>query len=130
MTIQEHINYWIAIADNDLPVAETLFKKKYFVWSLYICHLILEKIIKAHYVKDNQETPPKIHDLLKLSERINIEFDSDTIRFFKVMNRFCIEARYPEYKQDLEKLCTYKYSKEQFNKTKEIFTWLKSLLIS
>ena len=59
MTVEEQIEYWIKIAEYDLPVAEHLLESGYYVWCLFIGHLILEKIIKAHYVKDTGETPPR-----------------------------------------------------------------------
>jgi hypothetical protein len=44
MTIQEQVTYWIEMAEQDMPVAESLFKNGHFMWCLYIGHLILEKL--------------------------------------------------------------------------------------
>jgi HEPN domain-containing protein len=45
------IKHWINSADNDYPVMATLFEKGHYNWSLFLGHLILEKILKACYVK-------------------------------------------------------------------------------
>lgn len=57
MTIEEQIDHWMKAAELDLPVAEHLFKNGYNVWCLFIGHLVLEKILKAHYVN----VPEKLH---------------------------------------------------------------------
>jgi len=128
MTINEQIEYWVSTAEHDLPVAESLFEKGHYVWCLFIGHLILEKIIKAHFVKDTEQTPPKIHDLVKLANRTKLQLTQEQLEFLLRVNNFNLENRYPDYKQNLYKTLTKNYSEENFNKIKEIYFWLKSLL--
>jgi len=128
MTIKEQIEYWVSTAEHDLPVAESLFEKGHYVWCLFIGHLILEKIIKAHFVKDTKQTPPKIHDLVKLASRTKLNLSQDQLEFLLRVNNFNLENRYPDYKQNLYKTLTKNYSEENFNKIKEIYFWLKSML--
>ena len=45
------IEYWVDSAVHDLDVAETLFKSGKYDWCLFIAHLVLEKMLKALYVK-------------------------------------------------------------------------------
>ena len=59
MTIIEQIEYWINLSDQDIPVAESLLKNQHYTWCLFIGHLVLEKILKAAYLRDNQKHPPK-----------------------------------------------------------------------
>jgi len=47
----KHIDYWLNSADHDLEVAETLFQNEKYDWCLFIAHLVLEKTLKAFYVK-------------------------------------------------------------------------------
>jgi HEPN domain-containing protein len=47
MNIEEQINYWIKTAEYDLPVAEHLYESGYYIWCLFIGHLVLEKNIKS-----------------------------------------------------------------------------------
>ncbi|PIP76318.1 MAG: DNA-binding protein [Ignavibacteria bacterium CG22_combo_CG10-13_8_21_14_all_37_15] len=128
MTINEQIEYWVSTAEHDLPVAESLFEKGHYVWCLFIGHLILEKIIKAHFVKDTEQTPPKIHDLVKLASKTKLPLTQEQLEFLLRVNNFNLENRYPDYKQNLYKTLTKNYSEENFNKIKEIYFWLKSLL--
>lgn len=43
MTVKEQIEYWIKTADHDLKTAEHLFDNGYYMWCLFIGHLVLEK---------------------------------------------------------------------------------------
>ena len=42
------------------------------------------------------------------------------------INDFNIEVRYPEYKNEFYKLCTKEFAKENVNKIKELYRWIKS----
>lgn len=107
MTIQEHIEYWTDSADNDLKTADALFETGNYSWTLFISHLILEKALKAHYVKSNNNAiPPKIHNLSRLAELTDLMLDEETEEFHVKANKFNIEGRYPQYKNEFYKLYT------------------------
>jgi HEPN domain-containing protein len=125
MTQEEQINYWITIAENDLPVAESLFNNGHYVWCLFIRHLILEKILKAHYVKATGQTPPKIHDLVKLADKTNLALTGSHKLFLDEINDFQLEARYPDYKQSLYKIADKNFTEEKFQQIKDMYSWLK-----
>lgn len=126
MDIQKHIRYWVTTAEHDLPAAEGLFKNGHYDWCLFIAHLVLEKILKAHYVKDNHKVPPKIHDLVRLAESTNLKLTKKQEEFLFVVNTFNIEARYPEDKLKFYKICTKEFADENLTKIKDLYLWLKS----
>ena len=65
MEIKEHIQYWLDSAENDWAAAENLFASGKYDWCLFIGHLVLEKILKALFVQDNNnQLPPKTHNLI------------------------------------------------------------------
>jgi HEPN domain-containing protein len=128
MNINEKIEYWVKIAELDISVMEHLYESGDFHYSLFIGHLVLEKILKAHYVKSKLETPPRSHDLVKLAFASNLKLDDEHIQFFLKVNTFNIEARYPEEKLHFYKLCTKEFCLENITIIKEMFLWLKSLI--
>lgn len=128
MTIDEHIEYWVKTADHDLATAESLFKSEHFDWCLYIGHLVLEKILKAHYVKQHKATPPKIHDLIRLVQNLEIDFTNEQLLFLDKVKDFHIEARYPDDKLKFYNLCTKDFTEINFNMIKDLHLWLKSIL--
>lgn len=64
LTKDEHIKYWVDTAKKDWKTVQNMFGTKDYLPALFFSHLVLEKLCKAHWVKDNHgNTPPKIHNL-------------------------------------------------------------------
>ena len=49
---------WHRSSREDLKVAQSLFEKKHYVYSLYFCHLAVEKELKRIYLIHREEIPP------------------------------------------------------------------------
>ncbi len=110
MTMLEHIEYWIKSSNDDFEVFKVLLKSKHFMHSLFIAHLSLEKLIKAHWVKNNNNLiPPKTHNLTNLVKQTTIEFTNEQMVFLTLMNNFQIQGRYPDYKFKINQLLTEEY---------------------
>ena len=127
MKIEEHIRFWIDGADHDLDTAEGLFSAEKFDWCLFLGHLVLEKALKAHYVQGNEnQMPPRIHNLVKLSEKSFIKLTEEQKSFLDEVTDFNLEVRYPGYKKEFQKKCTKEFCERKFSKIKEQYKWLKS----
>jgi len=103
-------------AERDLPVAESLFEKGHYAWCLFVGHLVLEKILKVHYVRVERRVPPKTHDLVLLADRAQLDLSQEQNEFLFFANSFNLEARYPDEKLEFSKLCTKEFTKENFRK--------------
>jgi hypothetical protein len=57
--------------------------------------MALEKIIKAHVVKQTKSFPPKNHNLLALANLGRLELSQEQSDFCGKINVYNIEARYP-----------------------------------
>jgi HEPN domain-containing protein len=126
MTLEEQVKFWISNAENDLIVCESLFNNKHYAWCLFIGHLVIEKTLKAFYIRDNLKFPPKSHDLVKLALSTKLDLENSQIQFLDKINTFQIESRYPDYKSKFYKLCTHEFTEENLNMIKELYQWLKS----
>ncbi len=118
MPYKKEIDYWLKAAAHDLDVAETLFQNCKYDWCLFIAHLVLEKTLKAFYVRDNQKMPPPIHKLDILISKTKLSFTDAQINFLRWVNEFNIEARYPDKKFTFYKLCTKKFTDSYFKKSR------------
>jgi HEPN domain-containing protein len=85
---------------------------------------VIEKTLKAFYVRDNKEQPPKIHNLVRLAEKTTLNLTKEQKQLLAEINHFNIEARYPEEKQSFFKLCTAEFTNDYFTKIKELYKWL------
>jgi len=80
MDTKELIEYWIKSSEKDYQAMIHLFEKGDYTWSLFIGHLVLEKLLKALFVYKNSNFPPFIHDLYRLAEKCNLPLDETSKR--------------------------------------------------
>lgn len=123
--IQKQIDYWINGAEDDIITAQLLIREKRILHGLFFCHLVIEKAIKAYYVKKKCDVAPRSHNLINLSEEAGLEFDDDSQIFLGILMKYQLEGRYPDYNPilpDLNRVDGY------LNKTKDLLQWLKMKL--
>jgi hypothetical protein len=58
LNVDKIVHYWVEMSDNDFDIMIDMYRIKRYNWSLFIGHLVIEKLIKATYVKINQKHPP------------------------------------------------------------------------
>jgi HEPN domain-containing protein len=126
---KELVNYWINSADNDFKTMENLYHSKDYHWSLFIGHLVIEKLLKAIYIRNiGSINPPRSHDLLLLADKSGIKVDEIKKDKLDLITTFNISARYPDYKESFYKKCTASYTADQIENIKELRLWLISIL--
>ena len=125
------MNYWIESSDRDYESMKKNYETKQYTWALFIGHLTIEKLLKALYAKVNKNNPypPKIHNLVILAKKCNIELDNKKTTILMTCNSFNISARYEDYKNEFYKKCTEEYTYEQIKDIEEVRIWLKEMLI-
>jgi HEPN domain-containing protein len=129
MTKEQHINHWVNTAQYDWTGTEHAFGTKDYMHCLFWAHLVLEKLAKAHWVRTHQEDiPPKVHNVVWLLEQSNIDLGEDRMNFLKKFNEFQLSGRYPDYTNDIYKLCTKEFTIAQLDKVKEIRKCLIEML--
>jgi len=122
------IKYWIDSSDDDYDTMIDMFKSKRYSWSLFIGHLMIEKLIKAYYVDVKSDYPPYIHNLLRLAEKADLKIDSDKKEQLVTVTAFNINARYDDYKMSFKQRCTPEFTTEWIDKLKELRKWIKQLI--
>jgi HEPN domain-containing protein len=131
MTTDEKIGYWVQISDDDLIVAETMLKNHHHLYTGFMCHQAIEKIFKAAFVKLKNETPPYIHNFVRLaalSDFYDLLSDEQKL-FLDEMLPLNIEARYPEYKKKIASTLSDYKCKEIFEQTKILQQWIKETIL-
>ena len=59
MTKDELIAYWVASAEENFRSMQNMFNNGEFVWSLFVGHLGIEKLLKASYVQRVDTVAPE-----------------------------------------------------------------------
>lgn len=124
------MNYWIESADEDYNVMLDLKEKNRNTYCLFFGQMVIEKLLKALYAKNNKGAPyaPKTHDLLYLLEKLNIELTEEQEITLNEITTFNLSTRYDDYKRAFYNKCTDEYTEEQINKIKEVKAWLEIML--
>jgi len=124
MEKKEIIKYWVKLSEEDYSAMVNLFKSGNYSWSLFIGHLVVEKLLKAYYVKNCDINPPHTHNLTQMAEKSKLKLTEKQKDFFDLLNTFNILDRYPDYKLDFYKKCTREYVAKHINEIKEFRLWL------
>ena len=126
MEKEEKVQYWIDIANEDLAVAEDMHKTKHWIYVAFMCHQVIEKMLKAYWTATSDEVPPYIHEHKRLAEISGLyQQMSDEQRFFlEEMRPMNIEARYPDYKHSVAKSLDGERAKKIVEQTKQMQQWI------
>ncbi len=128
MDKKEIIKYWVKSSDNDYETMVYLYKGKNYPWALFVGHIVVEKLLKAYYVKNNDVNTPYVHDLLRIAEKANLTLSEEQKNFLDTLTSFNIKARYDDYKLNFYRLCTKYFAAEYIAKIKEFRIWIKKML--
>lgn len=124
------MEYWLNSSDEDYDTMLYMKEGKKNTWCLFMGHLVIEKLLKGLYAKNNEENPYTIksHNLLALAEKCNLELTDEQVEKLQIITQFNISARYDDYKETFNQKCTDEYTSEQIKNIEEVRIWLKSLL--
>ena len=120
--------YWEETSDRDYITMRNLYDSGDYHWSLFMGHLVLEKLLKACYVMNVSEKVPFTHDLLRSADLAGMGVDEERADQLDLITTFNINARYPDYKQAFYRKCTLEFSARSISRIEEIRTWLKETL--
>jgi HEPN domain-containing protein len=128
MTKEEIILFWLESSDKDFRTMEHLYVSGDYMWSLFIGHLVIEKLLKAYYIRTKDESYPMIHNLLRIAEKTGLDLNEEQQIFFSTVTGFNINARYDDYKQSFYLKCTREFTAIWIEKIKNQRLWIKNQL--
>ncbi|HOQ33463.1 MAG TPA: HEPN domain-containing protein [Candidatus Hydrogenedens sp.] len=119
---------WLKQADYDLDTAQAMFDAGKYVYTIFMCHLSVEKALKGLYAKKFKKDPPKIHNLNYFCEMLGMDLEKELYDFIDNLNGLSIPTRYPD---ELDRLLR-DYEKEEthniLEKTRELLLCMKRML--
>ena len=116
MSQKEAVKYWIASAQEDWEVAQSLLKSAKYNHALFFLQLALEKLIKAIHVIRKDESPLYVHNLVLLAQKAGIEFSEKELADLKEISSFNVSARYDDYKKQFYAKATKEYTQKWLDK--------------
>jgi HEPN domain-containing protein len=128
LNIEKVVSYWVDSSEKDFKTMKNLLESGDYNWAMFLGHLVIEKLLKALYVKKNGKHAVYGHDLLRLSSDLDLEIDSVKEEWLDKITTFNLNARYDSYKQDFYGLCTKEFATEWKTKIEELRSWLLNQL--
>ena len=120
---------WLLQAEYDIETAEAMFRSGRYSYTVFMCHLSIEKALKGLYAKVHKKDPPKTHNLLYLIELINsVEVfivPDEFGNFFKTLNEKSVPTRYPDMLYDILKEFKKTNTKQFVTEGKKVLKWIK-----
>ncbi|MBW8330950.1 MAG: HEPN domain-containing protein [Prolixibacteraceae bacterium] len=126
--IEKIFNHWITTSDKDYTTMIHLYEVKDYHWSLFIGHIVIERLLKAKIVKTTGDHAPFTHDLRRLAKLSKIDFQSIQFGWLDTITTFNLNARYDSYKQAFYEKCTSEFTSEWISNIKELRSWIKQAL--
>lgn len=125
LNVELQISYWLSCAKEDIETANILIEQRRFLHGLFFCHLVIEKALKAHVVKQTQELAPRSHNLYILAEKVGLNFKEKEELLLGILMKYQLQGRYPDYNPSVP---DYNRAKEYYEQTNKLFQWLKMKL--
>ncbi len=116
---------WIEMAEYDLETARHMLVTGRYLYVVFMCHLALEKMLKAHVTEVTQAVPPRSHDLIFLIRKSNLDLPQSYLEFVGKINNVSIPTRYPADLQRALREYTKDVVRHYLEQTEEVLQWLK-----
>lgn len=127
MEISKQTEEWFKQAEYDLGTAEAMFRSRRYIYTVFMCHLCLEKALKGLLAGQGQ-TPLKSHDLVFLIDKIGVGIPEQHAEFLEMLNEVSVPTRYPDELDRLVAQYPRKRTVEILERCREVYTWLKNCL--
>ncbi len=124
MERKEAVKYWVESSDLDYEVMQSLFANGHYAWALFLSHLVIEKLLKAYYVKNIDLNYPRIHNLIEIANKAGLVLSDDQKVILEELTTFNLRARYPDYKNRFQKKATRQFTENQISKVNGLRKWL------
>ena len=130
MNKEERIDYWVSVAEYDLETAEAMYSTGRWLYVAFMCHQVIEKMLKAYWCATREEEPPYIHSHKRLADGSGLyaSMSDEQKDFLNTVVTYNIEARYPENKEELARTLTDEFCRQMIDETKKLQQWIKDKL--
>ena len=126
MTREKKVQYWLSLVAEDLDLGEFLCQNGRWLYSAFMCHQVIEKVLKAYWTATREDVPPYIHEHKRLAELCGLyqQMTSEQRRFLQEIRLMNIEARYPDYKRSIANMLNEEKTRQIVEQTKQMRQWI------
>ena len=119
---------WSRQAEYDMETAIAMLDSGRYIYCVFMCHLSIEKSLKALYAKKLGKNPSKTHNLVYLAQSLDLDLPEKIKEFLEILDSVSVPTRYPEELEKLIKEYTENKTKNILDESREASRWLKQKL--
>lgn len=119
---------WSRQAEYDMATAEAMLDSGRYIYCVFMCHLSIEKALKALHTTKTGKNPSKTHSLVYLAQSIHLYLPEQTKGFLETLDDVSVPTRYPEELEKLIKEYSKDRTKDILDKSRKALRWLKQEL--
>ncbi|MGQ9570598.1 MAG: HEPN domain-containing protein [Thermodesulfovibrionales bacterium] len=116
---------FIFSSDYDFSTAIYMLETGRYLYVIFMCHMAIEKVLKAIVAEVTDKVPPRTHNLIYLIKLAKINVPQDMFDFIAKINNASVVTRYPEDFKRLIEDYPEDIAKEYLNNTEKVLQWLK-----
>ena len=128
--MKKEIENWLSSARYDLAVAKDMLEADRYPYTVFFCHLAVEKALKAKVQEVTGRTPPKIHDLVALLKLTQLAPPPKLVDFIGKLSGASTATRYPTDLAELLRAYSREAAGEYLWQAKETVEWIAGQLKS
>lgn len=121
---------WMEDADYDLQSAQAMLESGRYFFVVFMCHLTIEKLLKALIVERQGREPPKVHNLIGLAARAGLTIPAEFRPLINQLDNMSVVTRYPDGRRAIADMLTHERTTALYEGTVEFGQWLKQELTS
>jgi HEPN domain-containing protein len=128
--LNDKVNYWLELAEYDLETARIMLRSRRYLYVGFMCHQVIEKVLKAYYVQAKGKMPPYTHnlELLAAESALSGELSDEQIAHMRQIEPLNVESRYPADRELLAKALTPKKCRSILRATEDFYEWIRKRL--
>lgn len=124
----QRVNEWLKQSDYDYQVAKSLYEKRHYIYTAFMCHFAIEKALMGLLEQRLKESPPWTHDLIYLSNKSQVMIPDEFKDFIAELNKASTVTRYPAELAKLKKIFAKQKAGWILIKTGDFLRWIKKTL--
>jgi len=101
--MKKEVKNWLDSVAYDILTAENMFTAGRYIYTIFMCQLAIEKLLKARIEELTGTTPPRTHNLRYLCQLAKLKPEADIFEFISKLSDVSIATRYPEDFGELQK---------------------------
>jgi HEPN domain-containing protein len=117
---------WLESAGYDIETARHMLSSGRYIYVVFFCHLVLEKMLKALVTEVCGKPAPRSHDLIFLVNQADTSLEPKLYEFVSKLNNASVPTRYPSDLQRILLEYTEQVATSYLKQTEEVAQWLKS----